>query len=170
MLKSLKTLILSLAVAGWTVPAVAEPMAVDLEPIRHTSAQLTVAGPNGETMYTPAELESLGASRMVTITPWREQAAEFDGVLLTELLEANGLSEADAIRVVAENDYAVVIPSEVWKKWPILVATRVNGKAHTRRERGPIQFVMPMSEQPEAGASGNGSNWVWMAARIEAVE
>ena len=153
MLKSVRPVFLSLALAGLAASATAEPVAVELEPIRHASAQLTVAGPGGETMYSPADLEALGASRMVTVTPWREQEAAFDGVLLTDLLDANGLSEADAIRVVAENDYAVVIPSEVWKKWPILVATRVNGKAHSRRERGPLQFILPMSDAPESGAS-----------------
>lgn len=170
MLKFMKTIISSVVLAGFAMPAWAGPEAVDLQPIRHANAQLVVAGPDGENAYSPSELEAMGASRMVTVTPWREQPAEFDGILLTDLLDANGLSEADSIRVIAENDYAVVIPSEVWKQWPILVATRVNGKAHSRRERGPIQFVLPMSDEPEAGASGNGRNWVWMAARIEAAD
>lgn len=166
----LKSVGVALCLAFVSGAAMAGPVAVQLEPIRHANAQLVVAGTNGDVTYSPEELEAIGAQRMVTMTPWRDEEAAFDGVLLTDVLEANGLGDADAIRVIAENDYAVVIPSNVWKRWPILVATRVNGKAHSRRERGPIQFVLPMSDDGEAGASGNGKNWVWMAARIEAVE
>ena len=49
----------------------------------------------------------------------------------------------------------------------ILVATRVNGAAHTRRERGPIQFIIDMDEY-NASELTSSSNLVWMAARIEA--
>ena len=167
---SIKYLAMAVAMFVLGQGAMAGPMQVELEPIRHARAQLVVAGPNGEATYAPADLEALGASRMVTVTPWRDDETEFDGVLLTEILEANGLGDAEAIRVIAENDYAVVIEAETWKRWPILVATRVNGKPHTRRERGPIQFVLPMSDDPSSGAKGHGKNWVWMAARIEVAE
>lgn len=150
------------------VLAQADPVSVTLDPIRHSTAALTVAGPAGEVTYNPSELEALGAARLTTVTPWRETEATFDGVLLTDVLAANGLSEVDAIRVVAENDYAVVITSDVWKRWPILVATRVDGAAHSRRNRGPIQFVQSMSEHVQAGSEEHIQNWVWMAARIEA--
>jgi len=59
--------------------------------------------------------------------------------------------------------------ADVWKRWPILLATRVNGKAHTRRKRGPIQFVLPMSDDAAIGQDHYQNNWVWMAARIEAI-
>jgi hypothetical protein len=107
--------------------------------------------------------------RLTTVTPWREAPAAFDGVLLTDLLAQNGLQDAAAINVVAENDYVVRISSDTWKRWPILIATRVNGKPHTRRQRGPIQFVLPMSEDNLVGREDYQNNWVWMAARIEAV-
>lgn len=150
--------------------AAADVENVTLEPIRHQRAQLVIAGQSGDMSYAPAELEAMGASRMVTITPWREQPTTFDGVLLSDLLTENGLGDVEAIRVIAENDYAVVIPREVWTSWPVLVATRVNGKAHSRRERGPIQFILPMSDSASVGEGEYVNHWVWMAARIEAAE
>ena len=167
---SFKSLACTVGILTMGQGVMAEPTQVQLDPIRHARAALVVAGPDGETTYKPAELEALGSMRMVTVTPWRDDTTEFDGVLLTDVLDANGLGDVDAIRVIAENDYAVTITAETWKRWPILVATRVNGKPHTRRERGPIQFVLPMSDFPEAGAKGHGKNWVWMAARIEVAE
>ena len=170
----MKRFALASAIAALTtfgpIAAPADTVEVELEPIRHHSAELTVVGPDGASNYDPASLEALGARRMVTITPWREEPAAFEGVLLADVLEANGLLDVQAIRVIAENDYAVTIPAETWKRWPVLVATRVNGKPHSRRERGPIQFVLPMSDDAAAGDVGMVNSWVWMAARIEVVE
>lgn len=164
-------LLIAAQLAALPLSAAAEAVApVELESIRHGRASLSVSGPTGEATYTPAELEALGAMRMVTTTPWRPDETTFDGVLLSELLETHGLLDVSAIRVIAENDYAVTIPAEVWETWPVLVATRVNGEPHTRRERGPIQFVLPMSEDASAGEGPAVHYWVWMAARIEPVD
>lgn len=161
---------MSFALVVPTSVSAAEPVPIELNDIRHRSAALEIAGPAGTASYSPAELEALGAMRMITKTPWREEEAAFDGVLLSELLDAHGLLDVEAIRVIAENDYAVTIPSAVWRDWPVLVATRVNGRAHSRRERGPIQFILPLSADANVGLQENVNYWVWMAARIEAAD
>ena len=153
------------------VPAHAAPPSsafshVTLDPIRHQDASLTLVAPDGtETVLDPAALEALGAWRLTTKTPWREVPATFEGPLLSEVLAAAGLENVPAIAVVAENDYAVTIRREVWDSVPILVATRVDGKAHSRRARGPIQFVMDMAAYEASGIAAE-RDWVWMAARI----
>lgn len=141
-----------------------------LAPIKHANAALTVSGPMGETRYTPHMLETIAPHRMTTVTPWRREPAVFDGVLLTDVLAANGLDQEDAIRVIAENGYAVEIERRVWETWPVLIATRVDGKAHSKRQRGPLQFILPMSQDVRSGTGLMTSNWVWMAERIERVE
>ena len=148
----------------------AEVLPVELEQVRHQNASLVVVGADGENEYNAAQLEALGSYRMVTRTPWRDQETAFDGALLNDVLRENGLDGARAIRVIAENGYATEIEAEVWKNYPILLATRVNGRPHSRRARGPIQFVLPLSDSPEVAADGQMKNWVWMAARIEPVE
>ena len=152
-------------------PAAAEDVEpVELEAIEFQDAALTFAGADGEKTYTPAELEEFGTYRIVTTTPWRDEPAVFEGPLLGELLEAHGLADLPAIRVTAENDYSVVIPREVWAERPVMLATRVDGEAHRRRERGPLQFVFLMDEEPALGEQSFEKNWVWMAERIEPAE
>ncbi len=168
--KSLFHCAAGLVFAALAVSASADVVPVELESVRHQAATLVVAGTKGEVSYDQSSLEALGAMRMSTITPWREDMADFDGVLLEDVLSANGLSDANRIRVTAENGYATEIESAIWKNFPVLLATRVNGRAHSRRARGPIQFVLPMSTSPEVGGDGFLRSWVWMAARIEAVE
>ncbi len=137
-------------------------------PMEFADAHLTVVGPNGETTYTPESLEGLGVYGFVTRTPWDDVPVHFEGVLLTDVLAAAGLSDAEAIYVLAENDYQVVIPHSAWTDHEILIATRRDGKPHTRRMRGPLQFVLHMDEDPAAAEKAFEDVWVWMAARIEA--
>ena len=98
---------------------------------------------------------------------WRDQPAVFEGVLLSDLLAAHDLQAAGDITVTAENDFVSLFSPEVLNATPILVATRVDGRPHSRRARGPFQFVVDADafEQSEALEE---SHLVWMAARIEA--
>lgn len=140
---------------------------VSLDPISHNDAALVIVGDDGtETTYSPADLEGLPTYSVTTTTPWREEAAKFEGVLLTDLLAAHGLNDSEEIVVTAENDYSTSLNRDLLDEVRILVATRVNGRAHTRRKRGPIQFVVEQSEF-EASDLTSESNFVWMAARIE---
>ena len=116
---------------------------VNLAPISHAEATLVVVGADGTEMsYTPADLEAFATYSLTTSTPWREEPAEFEGVLLSDVLAASGLDSMESIAVTAENDYRTVIERDVWESVDILVATRVDGRAHSRRARGPIQFVI----------------------------
>ena len=66
---------------------------------------MTVVRRDGsEIRYSPAALEELPTYRMRTTTPWREEPAEFEGVLLKDILEANGLADVEAINVATENE------------------------------------------------------------------
>ncbi len=141
--------------------------AATLNPARFQDASLVVFSPADSAQYSPKSLESLGVYRLTTRTPWRETAANFEGVRLVDLLTAHGLADVTAIRVTAENDYSVVIPRHVWTDHVALVATRVDGRAHSRRARGPIQFVFDLDRDSAVGEKSFEQNWVWMAARIE---
>ncbi len=164
-LKTLSALCLASALAGTAFAGQPEPVA--LTPIEHALAQLEVVGMDGHSrVYKPEDLETMTTYRLRTTTPWRTEPAEFEGVLLSDLLAANGLADAPAIRVYAENDFSSVIERDVWTSIPVLVATRVDGHAHSRRVRGPIQFVMDMDAY-QASDVASESDLVWMAARIE---
>ncbi len=144
------------------------PVEVELAPMTHAEATLLVVGADGaEIRYSPADLEGFTTYRMTTTTPWRDEPANFEGVLLADLLAASGLDGVDAIAVTAENDYSTVLTRALWESVDILVATRVDGRPHSRRARGPIQFVID-SETFNSSDLTSESNLVWMAARIEA--
>ena len=158
-------ILLACVLAGPVFAGQATP--VNLGPINHAKAKLVVVTPDGlQVSYTPSEIETFPTFRIETTTPWRREPAQFDGVMLRDLLAANGMAEMPAILVTAENDFTVTIEREIWEDVDILVATRVNDRAHSRRTRGPIQFVID-HQQFEASDLARERHLVWMAARIE---
>ncbi|MEM9578231.1 MAG: hypothetical protein AAF999_14605 [Pseudomonadota bacterium] len=165
-MRPFRSIIVGALIASATAVA-AELEQVVLDPIPHADATLVVLAPDGsETSYTPSQLEQFTTYRMTTKTPWRETPATFEGVLLSDVLEAHGLAEMSTIVVTAENDYSTSISRDVIGTVEILVATRVDGKAHSRRARGPIQFVIDAAAYEASGVATE-SDLVWMAARIE---
>ncbi len=156
------------ALALVTAAAADTPQPIALEPINHSEAELIIVRSDGtKQSYTPAELETLATYRVRTTTPWRDEPADFDGVLLSDLLAQSGLHLEDAIKVIAENEFSTIMPRALWETVPVLIATRVDGRAHTRRERGPIQVVIDMDDYTASPIAGE-KHLVWMVARIEA--
>lgn len=150
-------------------PLYAESMVeVDLAPLDHVQASLIVANIDGtETAYTPAMIEEFPTYSMTTTTPWRDEPANFEGALLSDILAKHGLDSVESILVTAENQYVTTMKRDLLDTVNILVATRVDGRPHSRRARGPIQFVID-AETFSSSDLTTESNFVWMAARIEA--
>ena len=167
MKRVLASIFLAVVIAGQAAFA-GQPKPTELAPIRHADAALIIVAADGqEHSYSPAELEKFSTYSLMTTTPWREQPADFAGVMLSDLLAAHGLDQAAEIRVTAENDYSTTMSRELLSSVPVLVATRVDGKAHSRRQRGPIQFIIDADDYSASPLTSE-SNFVWMAARIEA--
>ena len=161
--------VLAVSLISSVQPALAGALTpVTLEPITHSVATLTVVGSDGtERTYSPADLEGFPTYSLTTTTPWREEPATFEGALLSDILRANGLNDVTAVTVTAENDYSTRVERATWEGIEILVATRVNGRAHSRRARGPIQFVIDMETFVGSDGLATESTLVWMASRIE---
>ena len=69
-----------------------------LPPIEHEQAALTVVASDGvETRYSAAELEMFPTYSLTTTTPWRDEPTVFEGVLLSDILEKNGLNGSPSI-------------------------------------------------------------------------
>jgi hypothetical protein len=148
--------------------AMAEPKRVVLPEVDHAVASLEVIGLDGQsTVYSPAQLEEFPTYEIETRTPWRDQPALFSGVLLSDVLARHDLLSASVIVVTAENEFTATFDRRAMTTAPILIATRVDGEAHSRRARGPIQFVIAEQDMTDSDAFDE-SHLVWMAMRIEA--
>ena len=164
-----RSILAALTLGLLSTPALAdmyEP--VTLAPVTHSDGTLAVIDASGaEVRYTPADLEQLDTYRMRTRTPWRDVPTEFDGVLLSDLLARHGLIDQSQIQIIAENDFVSSMPKSLWESVNVLIATRADGRPLSRRERGPILFVIHEDEFA-ASPQATEAHLVWMAARIEA--
>ena len=124
---------------------------VELAPLEQRDGALRVIAADGtETVYTAADLEALPTYAIVTTTPWDPEPLRFEGVMLTDLLARHGLTEV-SIEVLAENDFVTQIEVEATATGDFMIATRVEGHPLSRRERGPLLFVVPSTSLGEDG-------------------
>ena len=114
-----------------------------------------------------SEIEALGLREVLTRSPWEAGEFRFEGALLREVLRLAGIEKAESVTVRAEDGYTQTIPREDWEKWPLLLATRQDGEALTRRTQGPTRIVYPLNDYPELDTPDYKPRWIWTITSIE---
>ncbi len=111
-------------------------------------------------------LEALPQRETLTMSPWYDDVTRFTGPLLTTVLDA---AEADGqlINVYAVNDYSASIPVEELRKYPVILATRIEGERISLRDKGPLFVIYPFSQAPELYNELTFNRSVWQVVRIE---
>lgn len=125
---------------------------------------LTVVTADGERVeFDLATLERLRRVQTTVFEPFVEQDVEFSGVVLWEVLEAAGASEASGdAALTALDDYRVELPLDTLRDEPILLATRSSGEAIPVEDGGPTRVVFP-----EGTPIGDNPNmWIWSVKEI----
>ncbi len=122
----------------------------------------------GSQTFTLAQLDALPQTTVVTTTPWTEGKHSYQGVRLSELLKHLGI-QAGQLKAHALNDYWAVVPTAEASQYPVILATRQDGKVLTRRNKGPIFIVYPLSDYPSLDQEKTHSEMVWQldALRVE---
>jgi hypothetical protein len=154
-----------------TLAAAEGTMQVRLPVVPDSLPGVVVRLPDGrDRMLTVAELESLGIREVRTTSPWEEGRIVVAGPLLRDVLAHVGLADAPGIVVRSMDDYAPVIPRADWQDYPVILATRFDGKPLGRRHKGPTRIVYPLLAFPELATAERDARWVWLIASIEAAE
>ncbi|MEE4378099.1 MAG: molybdopterin-dependent oxidoreductase [Candidatus Competibacteraceae bacterium] len=120
----------------------------------------------GKAEFDLAMLQALGVQQRRRTTPWTDGIQEFDGVLMRDVMKAVGANGKEVL-ALALNDYAVTIPLDDFTRYPILLAFAANGKALTRRDKGPLWIIYPTDEFPETKTAAHVARSVWQLHRIE---
>lgn len=132
---------------------------------------LTVTGAVSETndgenaVFDMAMLEALAGRKASMETPWTEGATEFSGPFLREVLKAAG-AKGTHLKVKALNDYAADVPAEDAELDTIL-ATQLNGKPMSVRDKGPLMLVYPFDEDKGLYNEKYFGRSVWQIKEIE---
>jgi hypothetical protein len=112
-----------------------------------------------------AALELLGSHQVRTSTAWTDGVSIFEGPLLCDLLNRVGASGA-TLMAKALNDYAVEIPIDDCRKYPVVLALKRDGRELQRRDKGPIWIVYPRDDYPELRSEQVNTRWIWQLDRL----
>ena len=95
------------------------------------------------------ELEAFPQTRIVTTSPYFEGTAEFTGPSLRRVLEFFSLEKESRVVFRALNDYEVDGNIQELLEMDAIIATRMDGKPMSVRDRGPFWIILPLSDRPE---------------------
>ncbi len=113
-----------------------------------------------------AMLQQLPQASYATRTPWYPQPRRFSGPLLRDVLGAAG-TEGETLRLIALNDYYVDIPASDAMHYDVVVALRLDDKAMTVRDKGPLLVMYPFDAQPELRTATFYSRAAWQLRSIQ---
>ena len=112
-------------------------------------------------------LEKLGLIRYTSKNIWYDKPVTYEGVLGSKLLDFIGVPPgATKMKMRALNDYVVKIPIEDFRRWPVMLALKLNGKYMSVREKGPIWVVYPNHLHPELDSRSYQGKWIWQLMEI----
>lgn len=113
-----------------------------------------------------ATLQSLGGDVLATSTPWTEGVVTFEGISMATLLERLG-AEGVELHATALNDYAVTVPLDELRTYPVLLAYKMNGKPMSVRDKGPLWLIYPRDQYERFQSEEHNFKWIWQIRRFE---
>lgn len=119
--------------------------------------------------YTIEALQAFAQHKVVTGNEFVEGEPVFEGPLVREVLADAGLGDAERVRMTAANDYAVDIDTAEFTTYEVILALTMNGVPLTRRDKGPVWVIYPMSDNPELQDPVFNNRLIWQLIKIEAM-
>lgn len=122
-----------------------------------------------ETTLDEAALAALPQVEFETATPWTLGTHRYRGPTLKSVLAAQQVDSASAIDVAALNGYQQRVDLSLFAKVPLTLVRYQDDKPLTRRNKGPLWLLVPLSAHPDMDVSAIHNNMVWQVIRIEVV-
>lgn len=110
-------------------------------------------------------LESLAGREASVNTPWMKERTTFAGPFLRSVLKAAGAT-GEIMKISAINEYSVEVPFEDADMDTIL-ATRMNGKLMSVRDKGPMFLIYPFDLNRDLYNEKFFNRSVWQIDEIE---
>jgi hypothetical protein len=156
--RALSPIVLALALGLGPVPALAGAAALEL------------VGTDQQEML-ELSLDELAAMPQVTVATENEFSdgiVDYRGPLVRDVLARLGLDELETVRFIAANDYYVDIPTSDFRDFDAILAMEADGERLSRREKGPLWLMYPISDHAELNDPIYLRRLIWQVVRIEA--
>ena len=132
-------------------------------------ALLIVSADQSQTL--DLSVDDLAAMPQVTVATKNEFSdgmVSYRGPLVRDVLEKAGIGRASSVRFTAVNDYFVDVPTDDFRNYDAILAIEANGERLSRRDKGPIWLMYPISSHPELQDPIYLRRLIWQVVRIEA--
>lgn len=133
---------------------------------------LTVSGKINNTLdgtsarFDLKQLKQLPSATFTLKTRWSDGVHEYQGPLLTALLELVGAT-GDTLFLTALNDYSIEIKRAYAEKYQPILAWSMDGKPMSVRDKGPLWLMLPHDKYPELNEEIHTGRMIWQLSNIE---
>lgn len=134
-----------------------------------TALELVGAGRAQVRVFTLVELAALPQVTVRTENEFSDGVVAYRGPLVRDVLAELGLERLSAVRFVAANDYYVDIPTSDFADFDVILATEADGRPLSRRDKGPIWLMYPISDHAALRDPVYLRRLIWQVVRIEAL-
>ena len=122
---------------------------------------------NGDITLDGKTLLALPQQHFTTRHTWSEQAEEFSGPLLQDVLNlACPNTKVSRLTLTAINDYSVEMDFNKLQAYKPIVAHSVNGQRLSVRNKGPLWVMLPLDEFNELPPRSLDDMMIWQLSNI----
>lgn len=134
-------------------------------PARAETALLLVNG-NQSLELSLEDLEAMPQATVATTNDFVDGKVTYRGPLVRDVLARVGLDKADNVRFTAANDYYVDIPTQNFRDYDAILALEADGERLSRRDKGPIWLMYPISDYPALRDPIYTRRLIWQVVKI----
>ncbi|WP_372424965.1 molybdopterin-dependent oxidoreductase [Salinarimonas chemoclinalis] len=134
---------------------------------RAETPEIRIGPPASGRTVSIADIERLPMHEVPGGLSMDREGTHFRGPLLADVLALIGADGEDAVTLRGADGYGARIPREDWERWPLVLATRVDGAPLGVRARGPARLLYPVHLHPELDDRIYIDRSVWLIAEIE---
>ena len=139
------------------------------EVILTVSGSIAATNGDGIAEFDLAMLRALPSTSISTTTIWTDGKRRFDGVSLSNLLNAVGAT-GGRLLAKALNDYAVEIPLGGAEPNAPIIAYELDGMTMSVRNKGPLWIIYPYDSDSRYRSEKIYSRSIWQLNRIEVLD
>jgi hypothetical protein len=137
-------------------------IAVPSKPVLKLDGNIGTTNDGNTLLLDIPTLERLGLIRYSVDDPWLKREIAYTGVQLSELVRvARPPADATSMHMVALDDYQVDISIADAKRWPIMLATELDGKRMRVSNGGPTRIVFPYGLSSGLDELKYKDLWIW---------
>lgn len=134
--------------------------------ILEVSGKIGRTNRNNDAVFDKEMLKEIGISTLRTTTTWTDGIVTFEGVQFSDLLDFVN-AQGTRVSAVAVNDYAIELDTAELRRYPVLLATKMNGQEMRVRDKGPIWVIYPRDDFPELASEDNNYKWIWQLKALK---